>query len=594
MPHLARQDVSVAATRAAPQAQASQRSHSTGLNKPRVLIVTSNYDGVADGVTLTLNRLVRWLEDHGHAEVMVLTVDFGDRAEIVPAQGRNIVRFEGSSALPCSQYSYRTAFSAPAEAMARVEAFQPTVVHASSPCLLSTHILHWARSRGIATLGLFHTDFVQYLRHHSRLLALGAPVVWWWFRNFFSLCDHVLAPTPTMVRKLVQWNVGVDATSSRGQVGLAWEPSTAAMLAAGHAKEYVEHVHALARARKDQRPQLPPTDMSVANSAAAVSSDGLNPTPVASTQWSVRSVGADSDTSDAQDAGTPSSTDSHVSVARHDLPVRAEDYDIARQNVAIPVSGYEKLVAPGVVAPPLLHTLWTSSTRTVPLIGIWGRGVEMSKFSPSRRSQRWRSRVAGAGPDEVVIVFVSRLVREKNLDVLSSVLKRLQEMHVPHKAVIVGDGPERQRLQAACPAGTVFAGPLYGDDLATAYASGDIFLFTSDTETFGRVTVEAMASGLPVVAAADGGTLDIVRDGVDGFLIPTEAVDQYVTRIAELVEDPAKRRAMAAEARRHAEQSFQWDSLLEALLEEYVALSTRSAALRAAAAIAAASAEEDQ
>ena len=125
---------------------------------------------------------------------------------------------------------------------------------------------------------------------------------------------------------------------------------------------------------------------------------------------------------------------------------------------------------------------------------IWPRGIDASRFDPVKRSTGWRAQ-HGIGVDEVVVLHVSRLVREKRIDVLAGMLNGLKGTGAPHRVVIVGDGPELETLQAALPH-AVFTGTLDGEMLAIAYASSDIFVFPSETESFGNVTLEAMASGL--------------------------------------------------------------------------------------------------
>ncbi len=129
---------------------------------------------------------------------------------------------------------------------------------------------------------------------------------------------------------------------------------------------------------------------------------------------------------------------------------------------------------------------------------IWSRGVESDFFHPRHRSQEWR-RSLGFADDQIIVTFAGRLVKEKNTALLANVLRSLSERVPNVRALVIGDGPERGRLQNSCP--SVFAGFLHGDALARAYASSDIFLFPSATESFGNVTLEAMASGLPAVCA---------------------------------------------------------------------------------------------
>lgn len=175
-------------------------------------------------------------------------------------------------------------------------------------------------------------------------------------------------------------------------------------------------------------------------------------------------------------------------------------------------------------------------------IVVWGRGVDSDQFAPTKRSTKWR-RELGIGSEEIVVLFVSRLVREKNLGVLVDVLCGLKARGLTFRAVVVGDGPERTALEARLP-DAVFTGFLGGDDLAQAYASSDIFFFASLTETFGNVTLEAMASALPAVCADATGSRSLVDPGVTGFLEPADDVSAMIDRLAELVQDGGLRQRM--------------------------------------------------
>lgn len=175
-------------------------------------------------------------------------------------------------------------------------------------------------------------------------------------------------------------------------------------------------------------------------------------------------------------------------------------------------------------------------------IMVWGRGVDSDRFNPSKRSVTWRQEL-GIGANEAVILFVSRLVREKNLGGLVDVLNGLQARGLPFRAIIVGDGPERATLEAQLP-NAVFTGFLGGEDLARAYASSDIFFFASQTETFGNVTLEAMASGLPTVCADATGSRSLVDPGISGFLEAPDDTGAMIDRLSELLRDRALRDKM--------------------------------------------------
>ena len=197
---------------------------------------------------------------------------------------------------------------------------------------------------------------------------------------------------------------------------------------------------------------------------------------------------------------------------------------------------------------------------------IWARGVDAQRFRPGRRSDAWRKSL-GIHPNEVVVSFVGRLVWEKGLYVYADVMDRLKARGIPHKSVIVGDGPARSTLQSRMQ-DTVFTGPLTGDRLATAYASSDVFLFPSDTETFGNVTLEAMASGLPTVCADAAGSDVLVLDGETGYLAPPRDVEQFLTCVARLVQHPELRMRMGLAARTRA-LTFEWEQIMARLAGYY-------------------------
>lgn len=147
-------------------------------------------------------------------------------------------------------------------------------------------------------------------------------------------------------------------------------------------------------------------------------------------------------------------------------------------------------------------------------ISIWSRGVDRTIFTPARRDQAWRQSL-GIGSDEIVIAFLGRLVMEKGLDVFAEAVRLLGEEGVAHRVLVIGDGPARGWFEKAMPGG-IFVGFQGGADLGRALASADIFFNPSITETFGNVTLEAMACGLPVVAAGATGSTSLVDDGTTG------------------------------------------------------------------------------
>jgi glycosyltransferase involved in cell wall biosynthesis len=197
---------------------------------------------------------------------------------------------------------------------------------------------------------------------------------------------------------------------------------------------------------------------------------------------------------------------------------------------------------------------------------LWTRGVESALFSPTKRSGQWRESL-GFATDDTVITFVSRLVAEKGLEVVVDVLRLLRDKGIVHRALIVGEGPERSKLEQALP-GAVFTGHLAGEALATAYASSDIFLFPSETETFGNVTLEALSSGLPAVVANATGSNSLVEDGVNGFLAIPRDAGSFMDKVELLIRDPDLRRQMGSSARKRAE-AYDWSRILAQMTSYY-------------------------
>lgn len=199
-------------------------------------------------------------------------------------------------------------------------------------------------------------------------------------------------------------------------------------------------------------------------------------------------------------------------------------------------------------------------------IKIWGRGVDCNVFSPGWRSETWRwSR--GIGSDEVLLTYVGRLVKEKGLDVFASVVMRLREEGVNFRSMIVGEGPLRSSLESQLP-DTIFTGHLEGADLSRAYASSDIFLFPSETEAFGNVIVEAMASGLPVICAGSAPSSSHVHHEVTGLIAPPRDIDTFYEHTRRLILDQELRSSMAARARQRSTM-YRWDHTLNELAGYY-------------------------
>jgi glycosyltransferase involved in cell wall biosynthesis len=180
------------------------------------------------------------------------------------------------------------------------------------------------------------------------------------------------------------------------------------------------------------------------------------------------------------------------------------------------------------------------------------------RFDVAHRSAVLRSQW-GVAPDDLVVTCVGRLAPEKNLGTLIAAFEAIRRAQPRARLVLVGDGPMRAELQARCP-DAVFAGQRIGADLATHYASADLFLFPSVTETFGNVTTEAMASGLAVVAFDYAAAARLIRHGENGALVPLDDTDAFVATALRTAADLAHCRVLGARARLSV-MALDWDSI---------------------------------
>jgi glycosyltransferase involved in cell wall biosynthesis len=178
---------------------------------------------------------------------------------------------------------------------------------------------------------------------------------------------------------------------------------------------------------------------------------------------------------------------------------------------------------------------------------VVARGVDTALFSPLRRSADLR-RSWGAGSDDMVALYVGRLAPEKNLPLVVSAFEAMNRENARMRLVMVGDGPERAVLQSRHPR-HVFAGMRLAVDLAAHYASADVFLFPSTTETYGNVTMEAMASGLAVVAYDYAAAAAHIRHGTSGLLAALHDADEFTRLAARLARDPGRVAHLGANAR---------------------------------------------
>jgi phosphatidylinositol alpha 1,6-mannosyltransferase len=220
---------------------------------------------------------------------------------------------------------------------------------------------------------------------------------------------------------------------------------------------------------------------------------------------------------------------------------------------------------------PSRATLTDLSRQGFERVRVWSRGVDTQRFSPAFSDPIMRLRLSGGQPCERLLIYVGRLSAEKRIHWLREVLLASPGTHL----AIVGDGPQRNELEQTFQNLPVtFTGYLRGADLASAYASSDLFVFPAANETFGNVALEAMASGLPVVAPRSGGLLDFVEDGQHGLLFDPEDRMDLLRQTNKIIQNPDLAQSLGSAGRRAAEQRG-WNQILENLRDQYGSLVRR-------------------
>jgi glycosyltransferase involved in cell wall biosynthesis len=197
---------------------------------------------------------------------------------------------------------------------------------------------------------------------------------------------------------------------------------------------------------------------------------------------------------------------------------------------------------------------------------VLARGVDTELFNPSKRCQELRNRW-GIQDHEKVVLCVGRLASEKNLQVTVETFKAMLQVNPNLKMVWVGDGPEKESLKLSCPS-SIFAGVQRGEALASHYASGDIFLFSSLSETFGNVTIEAMASGLAVLAYDYAAARQFIKHGTNGFLASPNEANSFITEGLALIKDDVDLENLRAQARQTTLE-ISWDQVTKKLENNY-------------------------
>ncbi|HEV2457867.1 MAG TPA: glycosyltransferase family 1 protein [Ktedonobacterales bacterium] len=212
-------------------------------------------------------------------------------------------------------------------------------------------------------------------------------------------------------------------------------------------------------------------------------------------------------------------------------------------------------------------------------VSTWPRGVDTELFRPERRSETWRTQVMG-DPSRTLVLYAGRLSHEKNLAALVSAFKGLDDCET--YLVVVGDGPARADVaQALAGRHVTFTGYLESEALARAYASADVFAFPSLSETFGQVVLEAMASGLPVVAFEAEGVRDLLTHGQTGLMTKAQDAGAFANALRALVASPEQRELLGKEAYRQA-RGRTWESVMRQITTVYGEVAEGARRLRAA------------
>jgi phosphatidylinositol alpha 1,6-mannosyltransferase len=253
-----------------------------------------------------------------------------------------------------------------------------------------------------------------------------------------------------------------------------------------------------------------------------------------------------------------------VAVYQTDLPAYARAYRLSKATEAFAWRWLRDIHnASGRTLAPSSVTAADLREHGMTDVSIWGRGVDTVLFHPRKRDEALRAELAPRG--EVLAGYVGRLATEKRVDLLSTITT------LPGvRLVITGGGPEEAELREAIPDAT-FLGERHGEDLARIYASMDVFVHSGPFETFGQTIQEAAASGLPVVAPAAGGPVDLVDEGVSGYLVPPGDAGALAAGVARLAADPALRGRMSEAARRKV-LGRSWGALTSELIGHYTAV----------------------
>ncbi len=212
---------------------------------------------------------------------------------------------------------------------------------------------------------------------------------------------------------------------------------------------------------------------------------------------------------------------------------------------------------------PIMHELEQGNMKNLVFLP---HGVDTTMFNPSYYNIEWKKKIGAE--NKFVALFAGRLVWEKDIRLVAEMNAILRKKYNDFVFVIAGDGPARAELQTLMP-DAIFLGHLNAQQLATAYASSDVFVFPSRTETFGNVTVEAMACGTIPVCSATGGAVDLIEHGVSGFLVEPGNVNGFVSAVETVLNSPASSDTMAKRAYAFA-ATQSWEKIIQRMMNLYI------------------------
>lgn len=216
---------------------------------------------------------------------------------------------------------------------------------------------------------------------------------------------------------------------------------------------------------------------------------------------------------------------------------------------------------------PSYETLDSLQAQGFHRLKLWSRGIDCQQYTPKNNDHEVRERYGITAP--LLLLYVGRIAPEKDIQTLALAMQQLPEsMQSQVHWLVVGDGPLLPEMRAQAPYNVTFTGYKHGDELAQLYASADLFVFPSSTETFGNVVLEAMASGLPVLAVNEGGVKDLVTPGRTGIIVEPRCPDAFIREICAYVEHPQKLAAMGHEGRQLA-LGRSWENIFDGLIRDY-------------------------